>query len=295
MYIKNLFKFILIISIIFLYSSVCYADSTEVSINETYKKLCWLLKENTNEAYAIKSLDYGVEILTKAPESLDAFLTIFITQDIYNKCRYKTIKKVYDRLKEKHLPHLEEPDFEPGEKLIFLFTYINETGLMSKKECDDTQQKIVDILISMKDKCSDKKYAALANTMLIIVRKKDKRIEFIKNFLDNFPDHPGIPTVKLLNLSYLYEEPKKRLEEINKLMNQYGNIKMPNGWNFSADCYEEIVQCYIELKDYDSAIKYYGLIKIEAPNSWNLNEMKKYIDYIDPKNPDKANMEEENK
>jgi len=291
----------LIISIIFLYSSLCYANSTEVSVNETYKKLCWLLKENTDEAYVIKygcdSLNYGVEIMTKAPDSLEAFLTIFIINDVFDRCNEKDIiSKVYNNIKEKHLLHLEEPDFEPGEKLIFLIMYSAGTGAKLARELKENQLKTINALKIMKDSCSDKNYAALANAMLFWTKNEQERMQYMKNFLDKFPDHPAIPLVKLSYVCYLHNnDPKKCIEEIDELLKKYGNIKLPNEWNYSANCYEEMVQCYINLKDYDNAMKYYELIKKEAPGIWSLSEMKRYIDYINPQNPDKANMEEENK
>lgn len=280
---------VIIIFIIFIIASnsaIGYAETSEVSVNETYKKMYWLFKECTDESYVINygtdSLNYGVEILTKAPNSLEAYLTIFFINDIFDRCDYKDINnKFYYKIKDKHLQNFDNPDFEPGEKIIFLTLYSGGVDVKLGQEKKENQLKVMNILNTMKENCVNKDYAALANAMLFLTINKEKRMESIKFFLDNFPAHPAIPTVKLIYITYLYDnEPQKCIDEINNLKNQYGKIKMPNGWNFSSDCHEEIVRCYINLKDYNNAIKYYDLIKNEAPNAWNLNNMKKYIDEI---------------
>ena len=287
----NFYFLITIFVFTFLHTSHAYCNETEeIDCNKLYNKICQILKENTGEdyittiKYGADTLNYAVEILNKKPTSLEAFLTIFIINDVFDKCERKKIKIIYDNIKDKHILHFDDPDFEPGEKIIFLMMYMTAASANSHQEAKEHQLKVADILQKMKNGCADKSYAALANAVLLWTKNKDKRIEFIKYFIDNFPNHPAIPNVKLLYVSNLYDtDPQTCINEINKLIAQYGKNIMPNGWEFSADCYEELVQCYINLNDSENAMKYYEMIKKEAPRSWNLNEMKEYIDEINIK------------
>lgn len=288
MKIKSLSIFIITAIVVSFYSFAYCAETSEISVNDTYKKIYWLLKENTGEnyvttiRYGADSLNYAVEILNNAPDSLETFLSMFLINDVFKTCDDNGINILYDSIKDKHIQHFDDVDFDPGEKLMFLIMYSAGCGAKSSEEQGENNLKVIQILNSMKENCKNKNYAALANAALFKMKNKEKRVEYIKFFLDNFPNHSAFPTVKLLYITeqYLNDTPQQCIEEINKLIVQYGKNKMPNGWNFSSDCYQNMISCYIKLRDYDNAMKYYEIVKNEAPGSWNLEKIKKCIDEI---------------
>lgn len=283
---------LLYIAYILLSSTLAYCNETnEVNVRQTFKKICWLFKENTDETllkeYAVDSFDYEIEILKNSPGSLEAYYSLFqVKANAFKSYRYK-IEKYFAPLNEKHFSHIDDPDFEEAEKLIYLIMYSQGIGVKSVAEDNEQEKKAYEVLNFMKDNCKNKNYAALANALLLLTSNYEMRMKYIGEFLEKFSTHPAIPSVKLNKIIYLYELNKasttnanaqKCIEETNVLLNEYNKLNLPQGWPFSMDCYSVIINCYQILNDYDNAKKYYDLIEKEAPGYWNLSNLKEMLD-----------------
>lgn len=258
-------------------------ETIEIECNEKYKFIYKYAMESTDEINllndGLSSLEYGVYIFKNHPNSIAAYLNVFILKNVIDKCTLKNLVTYYERYEDAHMINFDDPNYKLDEKIIFLILYANGAKCSSRDELQERHLKVINILNSMKESCIDKNYAALANIMLFNVTDKDKRVEQIKNFIDKFPDHKAIQFVKLKFINHAYnDDPNKCIEEIIKLSSTYGNQLMPNGWKFYYDCYYDIVRCYVVLKDYQNAIKYYKMMEIEAPYSSNLIKMKDYIE-----------------
>lgn len=261
-----------------------YAE--EISINELYKQYCLIAKTSIKLNPIIKeksdvAIDYAVEIIKRAPESAEAYLTLVALK------RIKTTDKVcwkFESMKDKYFSNLDDPNNDVAEKLVFIrLMFMVFYDFSSVDEVNKNDRKCFDALIRFKDECKDKGLAALATELLFF--KKNKEDEYRREFLEKFPGSPAIPYVEMDLIANLWSnnENQKCIDEALKWCDKYKNLKTPDGYRAVLCAYELISGCYVELKDTENALKYYEMIKSEAPNYSNLYNLKKEIDGMNKK------------
>ena len=280
--------FYIIYSVFMPIEGIC--KTNDASITNIYKNMCWLLKENTDEVflaeYGTEAFNYGIEILKKMPKSQEAYYSIFLINSSAFKSYLYKIDEIFTPLNNKHYPNIDDPNFEEGEKIIYLILYSHGIGTKSIVEQNEHKKKAFEVLNNMQENCKNRDYAALATAMLFLSSKTDDRLNYINFFIKNFSDHPAISDVKFNKILNIYDLDKissdsikinECILETNKLINEYGNINLPEGWNFSIECYGLLIYCYKFIGDKEKALKYYNLIEKEAPNYWLLKDLKEAI------------------
>ncbi len=273
---KFYLKIILIIIINVLSSLDCIAQTNEISINDLYRDFNKIIDSKENQDIAI---DRAIEILTKSPESIEAYRTLTVIRDIEvtDKLRQK-----YNSLFTKYFSNLNDIESNTAEKLILIRLILmcfydfksHEDSQKKDKICDET-------LIKMKNECENKNYSALALKILFL--SKFKGDECRKEFIKNYPNHPAIPYVELdlyVANHWVNNEPTKGLEEAQKILKKYPAVITPDGPRFALSVYGFMSTFYARLKDYNNAIKYFNLIKDECPLYPDLPELEQEINEI---------------
>ncbi|HBC73713.1 MAG TPA: hypothetical protein DC017_02420 [Candidatus Wallbacteria bacterium] len=267
--------YLIIIAAIFFDCSIVHADSVE-----SYRKFCTLTGlydteegEISSHLYGHLAVDYAVEILKENPNSIEACEIVELVTRTLNDDKTKDF---YNKLKEKHMPNFDDPDFEPAEKIIFLSML--RCGIEAKNLEENKQYQLLANkgFINMKDNCMNSDYAALATKGLFKNKSNEERLMYKKYFLEKYPQHKHIPHIKqsIINELYCENNPQKCIEELLKLAEQYKNLSTPHGWRIVMDYYCDIAYTYRDLKDFENAKKYYYMIEKEVPNYWNLKYLK---------------------
>ena len=279
----NKVYFVLIVLFITLFFyQYSYADeSQEISLNQLfieYNKI--MLPSNRSSIDAWKeisvALDYGIEIIKRAPESLEAYCVISsINSSINwkNDPRFIVKRKDWDN---KRLNNLNIPDETTPEDIVFLRVSFFDSTDKTKKGPENPQKLNIcrSHLEKMMNECNNKNFAALANSCLLFITSKDYFPEFIKRF----PNHKTIPIIKLgIAIKNRGENNDTAIIEINKVLNEYKNVMMPEGWTFEMHCYQSLALTYVAMKDFEKAKHYYDLIEKNAPNYHWLNDLKETI------------------
>lgn len=264
--------------------------TNEESVTSVYKKMCWLLKENTDEIFlsehGIDAFNYSIEILKKSPKSQESYYAMLIINSYGFKSYLYKIEEIFNSLNKKHYQHIDDPNFEENEKLIYLIIYFHGIGAKSLLEQSERKIKAFEVFKNMQLNCTNRDYAALATTMLFLSNNTNDRLNSIDYFIKNFNDHPAIPAVNLYKIMAIYDFKKISSDstKINEcitvtknLIEKYGNVNLPHGWTFSIDCYCLLINCYKFINDNENAKRYYNIIKKEAPNYWLLNDLKEML------------------
>jgi len=273
---KFYLKIILIIVISILSSTDCNAQTHEISINDLYKEFKKIIDSKENQDIAI---DRAIEILTKSPESIEAYITLTEIRDIEvtDKLRQK-----YNHLMNQYFSSLNEINSNTAEKIILIRLIL--MGFYNFKSHEDSQEKdkICDAtLIKIKNECNNKNYSALALKILFLSSFKGD--ECRKEFLKDYPNHPAIPYIELelgVGNCWVNNEPEKGLDEAQKFLKKYSNIITPDGSRLTLTVYGFMSIFYARLKDYSNATKYMNLIKNECPTHPDLPEIEKEINNI---------------
>jgi hypothetical protein len=280
---KNKLVMIIIAINIILNCNTVYSQTVETDINKTYKEFQALAYKinDPKDGYKYnnqshKFIEYAIDIIKKSPSSTEAFYTLitfpgslnFITNEPEN---------IYQQLKEKYLNTLNDPDTNSAEKIVFMnLTLLYPTELDRSTDDEELKNKLDSCYNGLKKMANDSKneaYRALATMVLA-----SNIPEYWKKFVENFPVHPCISEIKLNLLHYEnytnntnYE---KTIEETNKLLNEYKEIILPDGWKFEISCYELIAVCYVKLKDFENARKYLNLIEKNASGDSQLHMLR---------------------
>ncbi len=258
------------------------ADTDDIELDYLYKR-CNEIKfklsdRDTSFESAVEIpvlMDYTVEIIKRNPVlAYDAVMSFSI--------RPHAIKEAYEKyqkLKEKYLNNLDDPDTDAAEKLFFMLItllYPGEFEYDNSQSVNPKCELCIEGLKKMKDNVTNKDYAALATLVLANERGYENTLN---EFLEKYPDHPAVPQVKL-NIASGYgltEEYDKCIVKTEELLKQYGNINEPCGWTFDVTCYEVLCFCYIEKGDKTTAKKYFDLIKQKAPLDPQINYLKREL------------------
>jgi len=281
-------KFLIILTLLIVFLSMpefTYANSKNDTeeIKQIYGKLYAIVYENidisnipdVDENKKAEALDYVISIYQKAPDSLEAYYaTYFIEYLIGN-----SIVEKYNKLKEKHISHLSDPNFETPEKLVFLKIMASPWAAKSLLENDVNYAQVIEVLNKIKNNCNDKNYSALAAALLSY--DDNVCLEQKKFIINAIPDSPITPYVKG-EIVYLENEanPSRGISELQQLLTSYGNLDTPNNCKMSLEYYAFIANCFINANDYDNAKKYCDLIEKEDPNHWELRNLKSGLRYL---------------
>lgn len=273
---KRFIIFIMIISL-FCQSKAFAKNKTDADIINQYNKFYKICCDKFELGY---SFDYDNQILTLIDISLNilkkpeyAFEAIMsFPRDLY--FTPKLIKK-YKYFKEKYLKTLDDPNTDSAEKLLFMaltlmFPIESEGDPLA--DFSEKRALCVEGLKTMKNKCDNKDFAALATALLF----EEGNHDYYQEFIDNFPNHPSIPDIKLCKISptFFKCDYQTCINETIKIIDEYGTQVGPNGWTFDINCYEFLISCYLKLDNHAKAYKYYKLIREKAPNNPIIPSMK---------------------
>jgi len=278
---------ILLCVVIFIYSllsnqSIYAKETKEISLTELlneYSKIMMPADRQSSNAWKEISvaLDYGVEIIRRAPDSLEAYFVISsIGPSIgwKNDPRFIIKRKDWDN---RRLNNLNIPDETTPEDLIYLRISMFDTTDFTKKGPENPEKRTICLnhLKRMMNECNNKAYAALANVSLLVITDNDYYTEFLKRF----PNHLAIPIIKLgIAVDNKGKDNNKAIDEINKLITEYKDLKMPFGWGYEIFCYRNLLLIYTSMKDIEKAKYYYNLIEKNAPDYYSLKDLKAEID-----------------
>lgn len=275
---------LLIVLIILLYPLLVFAQSSqEININTLYKKAYSIVYErldvtnlpNVDNKKAPDAINCILEIYKRKPDSLEAYYSTFLLKYIIE----ARLSEKYEEMKDKHLANLNDPNFETGEKLIFLWLIASQWMHNIKLDGSIDKETINNVLVNIRDNCKNKNYSVLAASMLSDVPLL--ALENLKNIIEIAPEHPAVPYVMAEIISIENKnDPQKCIQEIQTLINKFGNIETPCGWRMVYEYYFFIAYVYIDIKDYENAEKYYEIIKKEAPDFCDLVCLKTALDYI---------------
>jgi len=234
-------------------------------------------------------MDYAIEILKKYPESIEAYYILkksFLFNIIFSRYpkAYEKFEKWYKLLLNSpdNLNVLDDPNVYMTEKLMVTIFYyrilygsdsINDDFFRKKHE-----KSLISALENMRKNCNNKSYRALATIMLF-----DQNRNYEKKFIKNFPHHSIVPLLKLESAVEFADNKKykKAIKEIEKLINTYKDVVLPDGWKFEIECYYELIWIYKYLEDFKKIKKYYMLIKEKAPNYINVTQFNDYMKYVE--------------
>jgi hypothetical protein len=272
--------FLTLINIFLLFFNHTNANADSVKSFQKFCEITGLYETNentmTSQFYGHRAVDYAVEILKENPNSIEA---CEIVELVTHTLSDKKTKDFYNKLKEKHMPNFDNPDFEPAEKIFFLSMLRNGADANSWEENKHYYYLANKGFINMKENCKNSDYAALATKGLLVIKNNEERLEFTKYFLQKYPNHKYIPYIELclINEQFCKNDPQKCIDELLKLSVKYKGFVTPHGWRIAMDFYCDIAYSYRILKDYANAQKYYYIIKKEAPNYWNLHGLKERV------------------
>lgn len=277
---KIILKFLVLICFLGVYPTLVFANtSEEIEINNLYKRFYSIA--NTSEIginnlpkidknKVDEAMDCIIEIYKKKPNSMEAYYATCLMKNLLIK---STVNKKYYEMKEKHLPNLNDPNFETAEKLIFLWTMTSSWSASSSNEANTNYQMAMDAFNNVKENCNNKNYAVLAAVALSFDSKKF--IECKKYIVNENSDYLAVPCIKG-EIAFYENTPdyNKCIDELQKLVDKYGSIKTPGGWRMALEYYCFIAHAYVKMGDYSNAKKYFDIIVKEDSNYWNLRFLK---------------------
>ncbi len=276
---------------IFLLTFAQANESNEVIANKMYNNIRQFLipsdKDYENGTIFTKvdiAMDYAVEILKKIPYSCEAHNTLAFFRTGVSYSNGNALNKYLD-MKKKYINSLDDLETDIAEKLLFMAILQSSnpgTSSLSGESLKKEHDIAVKGLIKIKDECENKDYAALATKILFY----EKGLDYEYEFLNKFPDHPAIPFVKLgiaANFICVEKDYDKGIDEINKLLEKYGNFVTPDGWKFEIACYEVLTLAYAWKKEPENAKKYYDIIKQTVPDYPNLSSIANQIEGVSGK------------
>lgn len=252
--------------------------------NKLYKACVKILTErypsNISESEKWKDISSAisgaVEIIKSDPTSLESICIINTIRDCQNWSNDNRFRAMYKIWHEKFLNNFEEVENDLAEKIIFLRTAQLAEGAFIKSDSilKNNTIKIFNYLRKIKDECSNKNYAALALWSLV-TSNSDKK--YHSEFLNKYPDHPANIFIKL-DLVFSDGSIDEQIAKINMLIKEYGQLKLPDGWNFETECQYAIGFLYTEKKDFESAKHYLSLVEEKAPNYYMINDLRHIIE-----------------
>lgn len=228
-----------------------YSDSAKLDYRFDYDK------------QIINLIDYTLLILKKPEYAYNVLMSF--PKDLYGTPQ---IIEKYKVLKQKYLSELNDPEIDSAEKLLFIrltllypVEFEGDPLINYNEKC----HLCIEGLKTMKDKCTNKNYAALATALLF----ENKETDYCQEFLKVFPEHQAIPEVKLYQISREFDKKNFQLciNQTLDLIKEYGNNVGPDGHTFEISCYEFLISCYLKMNNKAEAYKYYKLIKETAPNN----------------------------
>lgn len=277
----------ILISNTLLYMPIFAQDN---DIKKKYKMLEFYCYKLYNEDTAYKFNDkyddimnYSVEIMKKAPESSQAAATTLTYLLPLSQINYDA-QKIYENYYNKFMNNFENTDInlETAEKLFFLMTHLGHIAFSNKEteEIGEKKWKICkNVLKKIKNECKNNSYRALATLILASVENK---VDYLFEFIEKYPNHPIISTVKLSIITAKYDfrtEKRKYIDEIIKLMSEYKDVIDASGYTFEINCYEALAGAYLNINDKITAQKYIDIIKTKTPDNPILGIYKSMMNY----------------
>lgn len=196
-------------------------------------------------------LDYSVEIVKRKPWSLEAFMVLDILSWRLVGSNKAVEKKCSDWLAENSL----RTD-EASLPYDLVYTHTISRGYA---------------LEDFYKSCSNQKFRALA---LASMRRDYVFLNFncFETFIKDFPDHPAIPYVKILNAVQIGTNGGRDSAEVAlaDIAQKYKGFEMPDGWPIELVCYNHLAIISIDKRDFTAAKMYIDMIRKIEPEHESL-------------------------
>jgi len=220
-------------------------------------------------------LDYSVELLSKWPESIEAYYTITNLRNSYDNVPIdiNTKQKCINWVN-LNQSKMSDANYNTVEKItynVFLLTLKN--NILGNKNNNIG----LEVLTKIKKGCENKQYRALAAFATIC-----GDINNMEEFIKLFPDTVVTPLVELDIAGYnmCMGNFHKCINETMELLKKYNDLKFTSGRSYEINCYSLLVTTYFTMKDYINANKYLLLIKEKAPKFYQENFSVNFLNQI---------------
>lgn len=258
---KNCIIFFIII--IMSINTYAYAQATdEISTEDMLKEITFICSNDIAKKYDV-AFDYSIEIIKRKPSSMETYYSIFWMSNI-DENENEVLKNKIKNLQDNYYSTIDNFDSDQAEKTLLLLFFLGKEA-NTLDEMKSLNNLMIKLLTNIQNSCTNE-YKPLVVLLLSMLDKKNE-IVHINYFKENFPSDPMLPFLDL-NLvgSFLEDnETEKCIQVTNELITKYSNITTPYGWKITADFYNTLILCYIGLKDFDNANKYFNILKQIAP------------------------------
>lgn len=270
-------KIILTILIIILASFPAYAQTNyEVLLGADFKEFKAIIHPQLNipieEKYknVNKAYDIMLNIMENYPRTITAGVMINLVRGSIQWSRDKIMIEKYQKLKNKCVDNLDDPNTDMAEKLMFMLIApeIEYELINDKTQLNNISTKCNEGLLKMKNECINSDYVALAHISLSRGSDEKGNIEFIQKF----PDHPYVQSAEqnLLTIKYFWinnRDYNKYISETEKLCEKYKNCYLPGGYDSEIGLYAFYVGMYHLMKEKDKVLYYLNKLKEKAPDN----------------------------
>lgn len=222
--------------------------------------------KNINKAY-----DIMLNVLENYPSSITACSMLDLIEGGILWDKDKIMLEKYQKLKDKCMNNLDDPNTNSAEKLMFMriaadIEYVLTSG--NEKELNNMSIKCNAGLLKMKNECTNPDYAALAHIALSRGADEKGNVEFIQKY----PEHPYVQCAEqnLITIKYYWTENpdyNKYISETEKLCEKYKENYMPGGYSSEIGLYIFYIGIYHRMKDREKVLYYLKLLKEKAPDN----------------------------
>lgn len=255
------FNLIFLIFFSFVFCQSSYAQTTSaITINPILKDLYIIVNTPIDEKNYLV-IDYAIEILQKDLSSIDCYFALSGLKNI-NIDDKKTVEK-FKELKDKYFDSIDDLEKNFAEKVVLISLWGGGIETDNDEAMAAAVNRIVDILAKNLESCKDKKKAAIINLML--THDKKNTLFYVDKFLKDFGNHPAAPFIYLWKYEAQKEDSSDYINNVNEWIKKYGELYTPFGWKYKIDGYFDLVNHYIEIKEYNTAKDITKKIIKEAP------------------------------
>ncbi len=266
------------------HTAVWAQSTTEIDFSKLFIIIDNIVTQQNNQQMP-DIIDYSIEILKKAPNSLSAFYAagcINATVNAPDEIKPK-LKALYD----KYFDTIDDLSSDPVEKIILAElldcgSIINDDySYESAIESHETGRKA---LYKMKNFNKNNDYAPIVLLCLKSnTEDSTESIEICNEFLSLYPEHKASPMVFAFMISkkYLYSDAKdyhKYIEEMKKFMEDNKNFKSPCGnYKLYYEFYDSLIHVYLCMNDLNNAQKYLEKLKHDVPDHLDIKQAESEI------------------
>lgn len=259
------------------------SNDYEILLKDKYLKFYEIIeRKNVSDFDLHKDIHIAVEMLEEVIKQYPRTRTAEDMLDMISHSIYwgndPVMRDKYEKMKEKYLNTLDDPDTEQAEKLIFMVIapWLEYEFTVNEKAMEKISILCNKGLHKMKDYCTNEDYAALA----LIEASKIDRKKYLNEFKEKYPNHPLISVaesyIKRQNF-YDTNDYNEYIQATEKKYEKYKDEILPGGTSAEIGLYHFYTSIYYLMGDKEKTLKYYNIIKEKASDYYLLPELKLYF------------------